>query len=160
MDARKVTSRLLFGALLLAVASVWNAAPLFGAEPATSANAAATEAESQSDAQDGIIVYYFHGTRRCNTCRTIEAYAKEAVEGKYSEQLEAGRLRWDVVNTDDSENEHFLEDFGLVSSSLVVVELDGGRVARFQILQDAWTLVRDKPRFIEYVQGSVGEYLE
>ena len=160
MNGRRVTCRLLFGALLLAVASAWNVAPLFGAEPATGASDAATEAESQSDAQDGIVVYYFHGTRRCNTCRTIEAYAKEAVEGKYGEQLEAGRLRWNVVNTDEPENEHFLEDFGLVSSSLVVVELDGDRVTRFQVLQDAWTLVRDKPGFIEYVQRSIGEYIK
>jgi len=157
MDARRVTRRLLFGALLLTVASVWSAAPLFGAEPVANADPAATAAVS--DAEDGIIVYYFHGNRRCNTCRTIEAYAKEAVEGKYTEQLEAGRLRWDVVNTDEQENEHFLEEFGLVSSSLVVAEMDGDRVTRFQVLQDVWTLVRDKPSFIEYVQRSIGEYI-
>ena len=91
---------------------------------------------------------------------SIEAYAKEAMEGKYSEQLKAGQLEWNVVNTDEPENEHFVEDFGLVSSSLVVVEVDDDRVVRHQVLQDAWTLVRDKPRFIEYVQRSVGEYLK
>jgi hypothetical protein len=155
-----MTSRLLFAAFLLAVASVWNAAPLFGSEPVTADNAAAMAAESESDARNGITVYYFHGTRRCKTCRTIEAYAREAVEGKYSEQLESGRLQWKTVNTDEPDNEHFVEEFGLVSSSLVVVEVDGDKVTRYQVLQDAWTLVRDKPRFIEYVQRSVGEYLK
>ena len=53
-----------------------------------------------------------------------------------------------------------LEDFGLVSSSLVLVEVDNGEVVRHQVLQDVWTLIRDKPRFIEYVQGSVAEFLE
>jgi hypothetical protein len=160
MDARRVTSRLLLAALLLGIAAAWYAAPLFGSEPVTRENAAATAADGKSEPQDGIIVYYFHGTRRCKTCRAIEAYAKEAVEGKYGEQLESGQLKWNVVNTDEPDNKHFVEDFGLVSSSLVVVEMNGDEVTRYQILQDAWTLVRDKPRFIEYVQRSIGEYLK
>ena len=107
-----------------------------------------------------VVLYYFHGTRRCNTCRTIESYAQEAVEGNFKDALEAGTLNWTVLNTDESENAHFVKDFALVSSSLVLVEVDGGEVVRHQVLQEAWTLVRDKPGFIEYVQKSVGEYLE
>ena len=119
----------------------------------------AVESSAAGEATD-VVLYYFHGTRRCNTCRSIEAYAQEAVEGKFKDALQAGTLKWTVLNTDESENAHFVKDFGLVSSSLVVVELDGGEVVRHEILQDAWTLVRDKPRFIAYVQKSVGEYLE
>ena len=139
--------------------AAWYTAPLCANEPAR-ADASATAADSKSDARDGIIVYYFHGTRRCNTCRTIEAYAKAAVEGKYGEQLKSGQLKWKVVNTDEPDNEHFVEDFGLVSSSLVVVELHDDQVTRHNVLQDAWVLVRDKPRFIEYVQGAIGEFLK
>ena len=75
-----------------------------------------------------VVLYYFHGTRRCNTCRTIESYAQEAVEGKFKDALEAGTLNWTVLNTDESENAHFVKDFGLVSSSLVLVAVDGGEV--------------------------------
>ena len=146
-------------ALLLGIAALWYPAPLCANEPAR-ADASAIGADIKGDAGDGIIVYYFHGTRRCNTCRTIEAYAKEAVEGKYGEQLKSRQLDWKVVNTDEPENEHFVEDFGLVSSSVVVVELHDDQVTRHNVLQDAWTLVRDKPRFIEYVQRAVGEYLK
>ena len=90
----------------------------------------------------------------------IESYAQEAVEARFKGALQAGTLSWTVLNTDESENAHFVKDFGLVSSSLVLVEIDGGEVVRHRILQDVWTLIRDKPRFIEYVQGSVGEFLE
>ena len=106
------------------------------------------------------VLYYFHGTRRCNTCRTIEAYAQEVVEDQFKDALQSGTLSWTVLNTDEPENAHFVKQFGLVSSSLVLVEVAGGEVVRHQVLQDAWTLVRDKPRFIEYVQGAVGEFLE
>ena len=117
-------------------------------------------AKDATDKGTEVILYYFHGTRRCNTCRTIESYAHEAVEGGFGDALEAGTLKWTALNTDESENAHFVKDFGLVSSSLVVVELDGGEDVRHETLQDAWTLVRDKPRFIAYVQKSVGEYLK
>jgi hypothetical protein len=145
---------------VLGVATAWHTAPLSGNQPVTREDAAATETDSKKDSQDAIIVYYFHGTRRCKTCRTIETYSKEAVEGRYGAQLKSGQLKWKVVNIDEPDNEHFAEDFGLVSSSLVVVEADGDKVTKYQVLQDVWTLVRDKPRFIQYVQRSVGEYLK
>jgi hypothetical protein len=124
---------------------------------------ASSESAVESGATDevtDVVLYYFHGTRRCSTCRSIEAYAQEAVEGKFKDALQTGTLKWTALNTDESENAHFVKDFGLVSSSLVLVELDDGEVVRHEILQDAWTLVRDKPRFIAYVQKSVREYLE
>ncbi len=107
-----------------------------------------------------VVLYYFHGARRCNTCRSIESYAQEAVESKFKDAIQAGTLNWTVLNTDESDNSHFVKDFGLVSSSLVLVKVDGGEVVRHRILQDAWTLVRDKPRFVQYVQRSVAEFLE
>ena len=107
-----------------------------------------------------VVLYYFHGTRRCNTCRTIESYAREAIEGEFKDALDAGTLNWTVLNTDESENAHFVKDFGLVSSSLVLVAVDGGEVLRHEVLQDAWSLVRDKPRFIQYIQRSVHEFLK
>ena len=40
-----------------------------------------------------IIAYYFHGTRRCATCKKLEAYSKEAIETGSSNYkcLRAGR---------------------------------------------------------------------
>jgi hypothetical protein len=116
--------------------------------------------DGAATAEREVVLYYFHGTRRCKTCLTIESYAQQAVETKFEDELRASTLRWKVVNTDEAANAHFVKDFGLVSSSLVVVELQGGDVIRHDVLQDAWTLVRDEPRFVLYVQESVHEYLK
>ena len=132
----------------------------FAGSAETSRDTGSESAAGKEETQTEVVLYYFHGTRRCNTCQTIESYAQEAVEGKFKDALQAGTLNWTVLNTEEPDNAHFVKDFELVSSSLVLVEVDGGEVVRHQVLQDAWTLVRDKPRFIEYVQGSVGEYLE
>jgi len=127
---------------------------VFGTVPVTAGDNDSTTDDSE------VVLYYFHGERRCNTCRTIESYAQTAIETKFKSQLEAGTLLWKVVNTDDEANAHFVKDFQLVSSSLVVAEMNGNDVRRHEVLQDAWTLVRDEPKFIQYVQRSVHEYLK
>jgi hypothetical protein len=129
--------------------------------PSTLAGPIEPDAEGGSTGVDReVVLYYFHGARRCNTCRSIEAFAQQAVEGKFGDALESGALQWKVVNVDEPANEHYLTDFNLVGSSLVLVEMKGEEVARHEVLQEVWTLVRDEPRFVEYVQRSVDEYLK
>jgi hypothetical protein len=145
---------------VLAIITVASLALGGSAESGGDSSSGSAVTKSSTGTKTEVVLYYFHGNRRCNTCRTIESYAQEAVESKFKDALQAGTLNWTVLNTDESENAHFVKDFGLVSSSLVLVAVDGGEVLRHEVLQDAWTLVRDKPRFIEYIQGSVGEFLE
>ena len=145
---------------VLAIIAVASLALGGSAEASGASSSESAVGKGSTGTKTEVVLYYFHGARRCNTCRTIESYAQEAVEGRFKDALQAGTLIWTVLNTDESDNAHFVKDFGLVSSSLVLVEVEGGEVLRHEVLQDAWTLVRDKPRFIEYVQGSVGEYLE
>jgi hypothetical protein len=144
----------------LAIISVASLALRGSAETSGVSSSESVVGKGSTGTKTEVVLYYFHGTRRCDTCRTIEAYAQEAIEDRFKDTLQAGTLNWTVLNTDESENAHFVKDFGLVSSSLVLVEVDGGEVLRHEILQDAWTLVRNKPRFIAYVQDSVGKYLK
>ena len=71
----------------------------------------------------------------------------------------SGELVWKVLNYDEPENKHFIKDFGLVSASLVVVEMHEGEPVRFDVLQRAWSLARDEWRFDQYVHQSVLDYL-
>lgn len=121
-----------------------------------------SEAEAPPRAKEEgrqIVVYYFHGARRCRTCRAIEAFAREVVESGFTGDLRSGTLAWKAVNVDEPGNEHFIKEFGLVSSSLVIVETRAGETVRFEILQKVWSLVRDRPRFDDYVRQAIVEYL-
>ena len=44
-----------------------------------------------SGKSDRLVAYYFHGNVRCQTCRTIEAYAEEAIKNGYPEQMASGK---------------------------------------------------------------------
>ena len=116
--------------------------------------------ESAADiAADGVVAFYFHGNVRCATCKKIEAYADEAVHSGFSEALEEGALAWRVVNIDDDGNQHFIQDFQLVTRSVVLAEFRDGEVVRWQNLDKVWQLVRDKERFVDYIQGETTEFL-
>ena len=99
------------------------------------------------------VVYYFHATTRCATCRTIEAYAHETVASRFAADLEARRLEWQAVNVDEPANRHFIRDFQLYTRSVVIVDAKDPK--RFKVLDRVWQLVRDKPAFQRYVEQEI-----
>ena len=62
-------------------------------------------------------------------------YSEEAIRGGFADELASGRLAWRVVNIDEPENKHFVQDFELVTKSLVLVEYQDGKVTRCENLQ-------------------------
>jgi hypothetical protein len=108
---------------------------------------------------DGVVAIYFHGNVRCATCKKIESYADEAVQAGFPEALEKGALAWRVINVDETENAHFVQDFQLVTRSVVLAEYREGKVVRWENLDKVWQLVRTKDRFVDYIQSETREFL-
>ncbi|MGC8739260.1 MAG: nitrophenyl compound nitroreductase subunit ArsF family protein [Candidatus Hydrogenedens sp.] len=116
---------------------------------------------NKSEVNEKVIVYYFHGTARCPTCRAIENYAKEAVENAFKTELETGKLEFLSVNVEEPQNEHFIQDFQL-STRCVVVEWNvNGKVQDWKRLEKVWDLIHgDKNRYYDYIQENVRQYLK
>ena len=107
-----------------------------------------------------MVVYYFHATQRCATCMAIESYSKEILETKYGAQLKAGVIQWQVVDVEQPKNRHFIQEYRLVSPSVVVVRIENGKRGTWQTLEKTWTLVRKKGEFVQYVQSNIDKLLE
>lgn len=101
----------------------------------------------------GIRVYYFHGTTRCTTCKTIEAYAHETIATAFAADLKAGSLEWKVVNVDEPATQHFVRDYQLYTRSVVIVDAKDPK--RFKVLDRVWQLVGDKAAFQRYVEQEI-----
>lgn len=97
------------------------------------------------------VVYYFHGKTRCRKCLAMEELAKQAVEQLSARPHLPGNLAWRVINYDEPANEHFIEDFGLTSSSVVVARMSGREPALFKNLDKIWDLISDEEAFKAYV---------
>jgi hypothetical protein len=106
-----------------------------------------------------LVAYYFHGNTRCWTCRTIEAYAEEAIRTGFPTAWDDGRIAWLVVNVEEPENEHFVRDYELTTRSVVLVDVTEGNEQRWKRLDRVWQLVHDKRAFTEYVQGEARSIL-
>jgi hypothetical protein len=123
------------------------------------AGASPEKAAGEGGPDPRVIVYYFHGTRRCKTCLNIEEQAEKTVKGDFADELASGRVVWRAVDFERKENEHFVDDFELPSSSLVLVEMDGEKTVRHQVLQEVWFLVHDEKKFAAYVREALREFL-
>jgi hypothetical protein len=107
-----------------------------------------------------VIAYYFHGTFRCTTCRTIEEYSHDAIQTYFAKELGNGRLEFRPVNVEEPENKHFILDYQLVSKSLVLSLVTDGKETKSKNLPDIWTLVKDKDKFFQYVKNEVEGFLK
>jgi hypothetical protein len=113
------------------------------------------EQKPENEKKDLILAYYFHGNFRCHTCRTIEALAYKTVNERFAVELQSGEMIWKEINVEQPENRHFIDEFQLYSSSLVIVKKDGEKTVSWKILQDVWRLVKDENKFTEYVAKEI-----
>lgn len=118
------------------------------------------EAENRPELSHKVIAYYFHGTRRCGSCRKIEVYSHEAIEQGFADELKKGKLEWFAINIDRGQNKHFKEDYKLHTRSLVISYIENGKQTKWKNLEKVWQLLRDEEAFLKYVQDEVRAFLE
>jgi hypothetical protein len=153
--------RILTGSLLLFVAA--GVFTMVGKElrskPLPAGPSAGISTEVPTEARQ-VIAYYFLGKVRCSSCRKIEEVSRRTIEESFRRDLAAGRLRFLIVNVDQPENRHFVEEFRLESSALVLVEMRDGKPVVWKNLPDVWTLVEDVQKLEKYVRDEVASGLK
>ena len=107
-----------------------------------------------------VVVYYFHNTIRCATCMRIEEYSEFAILAGFSKELKNGTIEWRGVNMQMPENQHFVKDFQLHMSSLVVVLYKDGKQVAWRNLEKIWGHVGNIDDFVKYVQNNVKAFLK
>jgi hypothetical protein len=106
-----------------------------------------------------VIAYYFHGTFRCTTCRTIEKYSKEAIELYFAKELKNRTLEFRPINVEEPENRHYSQDYQLFSRALVLSLNKDGKEIKWKNLTEVWTHVGDREKFFQYVKDEVAQFL-
>lgn len=120
-----------------------------------------SDTTNKSEISEKVIVYYFHGIARCPTCRAIEQYAKEAVQEAFKNELESGKVEFKSINVEDTQNEHYIQDFQLTTRCVVVEWNVNGKAQDWKRLEKVWELVHgDKTKYYNYIQENVRQYLK
>lgn len=118
-----------------------------------------TRVTEAAEPESRVVAFYFHGNTRCVTCRNIESYAREAIESGFPQALQKGRLEFKVVNVEEPQNEHFVQDYQLSTRSVVLARFERGKQRDWKNLQLVWDLVKDHDAFVIYVQEEAKSFL-
>ena len=117
-------------------------------------------AEEAASPDEKTAVFYFHGNKRCMTCRSIESTASKAVKTLFAEPMKSGQLEWHVVNFEEKGNEHYVKELSLVGAGVVVAHVDeAGKLTDAKTLQKVWRLSSDEDGMRQYLEKEVTPYL-
>lgn len=116
--------------------------------------------DCEAEAADHVVVWYFHGTKRCAKCNAIESLSQETLDQRFADQVESGTVRWRTANMDDAWNADAVRRYGLVRSSLVLVDHRDGAERDHTVLNRVWDFTDRPGLFHEYVASEVEFVLE
>ena len=135
------------------------AQPVVNSEAKTPVKAVKPAAKAPVEAKIAV-VYYFYTNTRCSSCKTIEAYTREAVATKLAAGYKDWKVEFKGVNVEDKENEHFVQDYWLNSKSVVVQKFAGKKPLKWAKLDKVWQLLGDKFVFMNYVYDETKKLLD
>lgn len=121
------------------------------AAPAAKANPVTAEKKLQ--------VYYFMTTYRCRSCTFIEQTTRQALDEQFAAEQKSGRIQFNMINIDETQNKHFVDEYGLYTKSVVLSDLKGGKQQRWKNLDKVWNLIGDEGAFKAYIIKEVNTYL-
>jgi hypothetical protein len=107
-----------------------------------------------------VLVTYFYTSYRCPTCRKLETFSRQAIEEGFPRQLAEKKIVFRALNLDEPENSRYIQDYKLVTKSLIVSSLEKGKEVKWKNLPDIWKLVGDEQEFKEYVRKETKNFLE
>jgi len=106
-----------------------------------------------------VVVYYFHRKFRCESCEVLESTLMNTMQVTYSDHFGAGRLAMCIINVDDPENRYYLEQFEILSNSIVIVEKKSGVILRYKNLESIWDVSEDRDAVTQLLQTEVSDFL-
>ena len=114
-----------------------------------------SEAATASDAGVGYVVYYMTTSARCASCYKIENWTKEAVNKYFADEIKSGEMRFEMVDIEEPENEHYVDHYGLYTKSVIVSRKVDGKEVSWKNLDRVWKLLGDQGEFMNYIRGEI-----
>lgn len=107
-----------------------------------------------------VIACYFHRTVRCPTCMKISDYIEESVNTGFASQLKDGSVKMIMIDFQDPRNGQYTQAYGITGPTLVLLDVQDGKVKFWKPAPRVWSLVGQKDAFLQYVQGEIQSYLQ
>ena len=91
-------------------------------------------------------VRYFHGKRRCITCRSIEKCAKEVLDESFAALQKSKKISMKVIDFSTEQGKQIAADHKVSFSSLFVVKIDkNGKETRTDLTRQGFRYAKTNP---------------
>lgn len=84
-------------------------------------NAASETRNDQTVKKTPTELYYFHLSRRCMTCQTVEKVAEQSVQELYPDAFKNGDITFKSINIEDKENKALIKRLKINGQCLLIV---------------------------------------
>lgn len=81
---------------------------------------ASLEISGERPEKDHVEVLYFHGKKRCATCKAIENTSKEVVDSMFADEISDGKIIYRIVDISTPDGEAIADKYEVTWSSLYV----------------------------------------
>lgn len=108
--------------------------------------------------QNGVLILQFHLTQRCKFCNDMENHTKEALNIYFPDDLRDGNIAFRMIDMELSRYESLRKKYDLFTSTIVLVDVSGGKESRWKIITEAWHLTDKKQKFIEMFSSELIEF--
>lgn len=110
--------------------------------------------EEQKFEEAKVVVYYFHNTRRCATCQSVESVTKETLEDTYPEEMKKGEIIFQSLNIEDGENEALIKELEISGQTLLFIK----NSEKKDMTNDAFMYARSNPdKLKKKIQQFIGD---
>lgn len=149
---------LTYGLLTLAVVGVGfavkNRLTSTGAE-SIAANRAGEAGDFSTLPDNCVVLTYFTTNFCCPSCYQIEDLIRRTLETRFAEELASGTLVFRTINFDQPGNRHYVNDYQLVSKTVIVSRREGGQETGWNNLQEVWMKLSSPADFQAYIAAKV-----
>lgn len=160
MKTKSIFSVLLLGFVAVSVAFAFRK---IGSQPRSDSDRTAVQTAAPGTTSSGLnekltespfSAVYFHAPHRCPTCRKIESFAHESL----TPEIEAGTIAWQIADYTSEANASLVDQFGVFTSTVVLVEVQDGNVVRWKNLEEVWDHTGDQAEFTAFINQAWSEF--
>jgi len=107
-----------------------------------------------------LIAYYFHATARCPSCINIENFTEEVINTSFAKENKEGLISFRQLNIEDSVNEHYINDYKLEFSSVILAKYINNKQVKWKNLEHVWKFSSEKENFFKYMKIEIKDFLK
>jgi hypothetical protein len=117
-----------------------------------------TVSYQSSSPADRVDVVYFHRTQQCYSCRYAEEGTNYTVKTHFADELASGKLTFQSLDVQDSENAAIVQKYGAYGSQLFINTVKDG-TDHIEQVTDIWLVIGKDEAFVEVVKDRIEKSL-